>query len=59
MRRMPKGVRVGSQLSPCKYAVSTFSALNAVAGADVERSPIVVIGATPARMTGGSPLQLV
>lgn len=30
-----------------QYGVSTFSALNAVAGAYVERSPIVVISATP------------
>ena len=30
-----------------QYGVSTFSALNAVAGAYVERSPIVVITATP------------
>lgn len=30
-----------------QYGVSTYSALNAVAGAYVERSPIVVISATP------------
>jgi indolepyruvate decarboxylase len=30
-----------------QYGVSTFSALNAIAGAYVERSPIVVISATP------------
>jgi indolepyruvate decarboxylase len=30
-----------------QYGVSTFSALNAVAGAYVERSPLVVISATP------------
>lgn len=30
-----------------QYGVSTFSALNAIAGAFVERSPIVVISATP------------
>src|SRR5580692_12587357 len=30
-----------------QYGVSTFSALNAVAGAYVERSPMVVISATP------------
>lgn len=30
-----------------QYGVSTFSALNAVAGAYVERSPVVVITATP------------
>jgi indolepyruvate decarboxylase len=30
-----------------QYGVSTFSALNAIAGAYVERSPIVVITATP------------
>src|SRR5882672_2113172 len=30
-----------------QYGVSTFSALNAVAGAYVERSPIVVISAAP------------
>src|SRR5262245_38580038 len=30
-----------------QYGVSTFSALNAVAGAYVERSPIVVISACP------------
>src|SRR5436305_828187 len=30
-----------------QYGVSTFSALNAIAGAFVERSPVVVISATP------------
>lgn len=30
-----------------QYGVSTFSALNAIAGAYVERSPVVVISATP------------
>ncbi len=30
-----------------QYGVSTFSALNAVAGAYVERSPVVVISASP------------
>ncbi len=30
-----------------QYGVSTFSALNAIAGAYVERSPIVVVSATP------------
>src|SRR5215471_17499012 len=30
-----------------QFGVSTFSALNAIAGAWVERSPIVVISATP------------
>jgi indolepyruvate decarboxylase len=30
-----------------QYSVSTFSALNAIAGAFVERSPVVVISATP------------
>jgi indolepyruvate decarboxylase len=39
-----------------QYGVSTFSALNAIAGAYVERSPVVVISATPGadarRITG-------
>jgi indolepyruvate decarboxylase len=30
-----------------QYGVSTFSALNAIAGAYVERSPVIVISATP------------
>jgi len=30
-----------------QFGVSTFSALNAIAGAWVERSPIVVVSATP------------
>jgi indolepyruvate decarboxylase len=30
-----------------QYGVSTFSALNAIAGAYVERSPVVIISATP------------
>lgn len=30
-----------------QYGVSTFSALNAIAGAYVERSPVVVVSATP------------